>query len=306
MTSATELDDLNARFALSDQLRFHAHADGVLLADISNSHATARIALQGAQVLTYQPQGAAPVLWLSTQARGLPGKTIRGGIPVCWPWFGPHPDDAGKPAHGYVRAAPWEVRRSSASAESTQLVLGLPLRPDYQALFPHAADLDVELAVGVGAQLRVSLTTRNTGTASIPLSQALHTYFTVSDIAAVQVLGLEDCEYIDKVGGGPRKRQQGPISIAGEVDRIYLNTDADSVIDDPGLQRRIRIAHDGSRSTVVWNPWIEKAEKMGDLGPDGYRHMLCVENTNAADDTRQLAPGGVHTLTAVISVEAAP
>lgn len=306
MTSATELDDLNARFALSDQLRFHAHADGVLLAEIRNSHATAQIALQGAQVLTYQPNGAAPVLWLSTQARCLPGKTIRGGIPVCWPWFGPHPDDAGKPAHGYVRAAPWEVRRSTTTAAATELVLGLPMHPEYLALSPHAAALDVELAVSVGAQLRVSLTTRNTGTSSIPLSQALHTYFNVSDIAAVRVLGLEGCEYIDKVEGGPRKTQQGAISIGGEVDRIYLRTDADSVIDDPGLNRRIRIAHEGSRSTVVWNPWIEKAAKMGDLGPDGYRHMLCVENTNAVDDARQLTPGVAHTLTAIIGVEAAP
>ncbi len=306
MSSATALDDLNARFALSDQLRFRAHADGVLLADIRNSHATAEIALQGAQVLQYQPSGAAPVLWLSTEARCLPGKTIRGGIPVCWPWFGPHPDDAGKPAHGYVRAAAWEVRRSAATDVATQLVLGLPQRPEYQTLFPHTAALDVELTVSVGAQLRVSLTTRNTGSASIPLSQALHTYFTVSDIAAVRVLGLEGCEYIDKVDGGLRKKQQGAISIGGEVDRIYLQTDSDSVIDDPGLQRRIRVAHEGSRSTVVWNPWIEKATKMGDLGPDGYRHMLCVENTNAADDARQLAPGEEHTLTAVIGVESRP
>ncbi len=302
MASATELDDLNARFALSDQLRFRAHTDGVLLADIRNRHATAEIALQGAQVLQYQPAGAAPVLWLSTAARCLPGKTIRGGIPVCWPWFGPHPD-AGKPAHGYVRAAPWEVRHSATTDAITQLVLGLPLRPEYTTLFPHAADLDVELTVSVGAQLRVALTTRNTGTVGVPLSQALHTYFTVSDIAAVQVLGLAGCEYIDKVDGGLRKLQQGPIGINGEVDRIYLLTDADSVIDDPGLRRRIRIAHEGSHSTVVWNPWIEKATKMGDLGPDGYRHMLCVENTNAADDARQLAPGDEHTLTAIIGVE---
>ncbi len=305
MTSATELEGLNARFAVPDQLRFHAHADGVLLADISNRHATARIALQGAQVLQYQPRGAAPVLWLSTQARCLPGKTIRGGIPVCWPWFGPHPDDAGKPAHGYVRAAPWEVRRSAASATATQLVLGLQPRPEYQAFTPHATALDVELSVSVGAQLRVSLTTRNNGATHIPLSQALHTYFNISDIGSVRVLGLEDCTYIDKVDGGLRKMQHGALSIGGEVDRIYLGTDADSVIDDPGLRRRIRIAHEGSRSTVVWNPWVEKARKMGDLGPDGYRQMLCVENTNAADDARQLPPGGAHTLTAVIGVETA-
>jgi glucose-6-phosphate 1-epimerase len=178
------------------------------------------------------------------------------------------------------------------------------MRPEYAALTPHAAALEVTLAVSIGAQLRVTLTTRNTGAVSISLSQALHTYFNISDIGAVRVTGLEGCEYIDKVDGGKRKLQQGAVSIGGEVDRIYLQTDADSVIDDPGLQRRIRIKHEGSRSTVVWNPWIEKAAKLGDLGPDGYRHMLCVENVNAADDARQLAPGAEHTLTAVIGVEA--
>jgi D-hexose-6-phosphate mutarotase len=198
------------------------------------------------------------------------------------------------------------VRRSAATATDTQLVLGLPMRPEYAALTPHAAALEVTLAVSVGAQLRVSLSTRNTGAVSIPLSQALHTYFNISDIDAVRVTGLEGCEYIDKVDGGMRKLQQGAVSIGGEVDRIYLQTDADSVIDDPGLQRRIRVKHEGSRSTVVWNPWIEKAAKLGDLGPDGHRHMLCVENANAADDARQLAPGEEHTLTAVIGVEATP
>ena len=306
MTSASELSDLTARFALSDQLRFHASSDGVLLADIRNSHATAQISLQGAQVLTYQPTGAAPVLWVSSEARCRPGKAVRGGIPVCWPWFGPHPADPGKPAHGFARAAPWEVRRSLATAASTQLLLGLPMRPEFLALMPDASGLDVTLAVSVGAQLHVALTTRNTGSVSIPLSQALHTYFNISDIDAVRVTGLEGCEYIDKVDGGSRKAQQGAVRIGGEVDRIYLQTDADSIIDDPGLQRRIRIKHEGSRSTVVWNPWIAKAAQLGDLGPDGYRHMLCVENTNAADDARNLAPGAEHTLTAVISVEAAP
>jgi glucose-6-phosphate 1-epimerase len=305
MTGTTELDDLIARFALSDQLRFHANEEGLLLADIRNSHATAQISLQGAQVLTYQPHGAAPVLWMSSEARCRPGKAVRGGIPVCWPWFGPHPADPGKPAHGFARAAPWEVRCSSATAAATQLLLGLPLRPEYLALMPDAAALEVTLSISVGAQLRVALTTRNSGTVGIPLSQALHTYFSISDIGAVRISGLEGCDYIDKVDAGLRKTQQGAIGIGGEVDRIYLQTDADSVIDDPGLQRRIRIRHDGSRSTVVWNPWIEKAAKLGDLGPDGYRHMLCVENANAADDARELVPGAEHTLAAVIGVEMA-
>lgn len=301
-TAAATPSELNTRFGLAGQLHFTTHPDGVIIAEINNTHASAQVALQGGQVLTYQPQGAAPVLWLSPAARCLPGKSIRGGIPVCWPWFGPHPDDSSKPGHGYVRTAPWQVLRSAATPEATELVLGLIAQPEYQALSEHAAQLDVQLSVSIGAHLRVSLTTRNTGTQNIPLSQALHTYFNVSDIEAVRILGLEGCDYLDKVDGGLRKTQTGAISIAGEVDRIYLNTDSDCLIDDPGLRRRIRIAHEGSRSTVVWNPWIAKAEKLGDMGPDGYRHMLCVENANAAEDARELAPGATHTLAAVISL----
>ncbi len=301
--AGTELEDLNARFALRGELRFDIHEEGVLLAEISNRHAMARIALHGAQVLAYQPHGAAPVIWLSSEARCVPGKTIRGGIPVCWPWFGPHPEDATKPAHGYARTALWQILRTSATDTATQLILELPMRSEYAALTPHAASLEATLCISVGATLRVSLTTRNTGTIGIPLSQALHSYFNVSDIGAAQISGLEGCDYIDKVDGDLRRAQHGAIHIDSETDRIYLETDKDSVIDDSGLRRRIRIKSEGSRSTVVWNPWVAKAQKLGDVGADGYRHMLCVETTNAADDARQLAPGAEHTLTTEISTD---
>lgn len=301
--NTTTLDALNQQFGLAAQLHFSAVAGHAIVAIIDNGAASAQIALQGAQVLTYQPAGAAPVLWLSPAARWVPGKSLRGGIPVCWPWFGPHPGDTAQPAHGYARGELWEVRSSSATPGATHLVLGLPPRPSYQRYVPYAADLDVELAISISAQLRMTLTTRNKGTQRVPLSQALHSYFHVSDIGGVRILGLEDHVYIDKVAGG-RTTQRGAIEINGEVDRIYLDTDGDCVIEDPGLQRRLRIAHAGSRSTVVWNPWITKSQRLGDLGDSGYREMLCVETANAAEDARQLAPGTTHVLSAVISLEA--
>lgn len=300
--SAAPLDELNQRFGLAGQLRFSAPAETAIVAEIDNGHASAQLALQGAQVLTYQPSGATPVLWLSPAARWVPGKSLRGGVPVCWPWFGPHPEDAAQPAHGYARGQMWEVRSSSAIPGTTHLVLGLPARAEYQRYTPYAADLDVELAISISTQLRMTLTTRNKGTVRAPLSQALHTYFRVSDISGVRILGLEDHVYVDKVAGG-RATQRGAIQIDGEVDRIYLDTDDDCVIEDPGLRRRIRIAHTGSRTTVVWNPWVAKSQQLGDMGAAGYREMLCVETANAADDARQLAPGATHVLSAVISLE---
>lgn len=300
--NAALLDELNRHFALAGQLRFSAPADAAPVAAIDNGLASAQVALQGAQLLAYQPSGAAPVLWLSPAAHWMPGKSLRGGVPVCWPWFGTHPEDAAQPAHGYARGQLWTVRGSSATPGATHLVLGLPPRAEYQAFAPYAADLDVELAISIGSQLRMTLSTRNQGALRVPLTQALHTYFRVSDISGVRVLGLEDHVYIDKVAGG-RATQRGAIQIDGEVDRIYLDTDQDCVIEDPGLQRRIRIAHTGSRATVVWNPWIVKSQQLGDMGSAGYREMLCVETANAADDARQLAPGATQVLSAVISLE---
>jgi glucose-6-phosphate 1-epimerase len=123
-------------------------------------------------------------------------------------------------------------------------------------------------------------------------------------VRQVRIHGLGNCPYLDKVDAGARKQQSGPVRIGAEVDRIYLDSVADCLIDDPGLRRRIRVAKSGSRSTVVWNPWTEKAAKMGDFGgPSGYLHMLCVESANAAEDVVSLAPGASHTLAVAYSIE---
>ena len=155
----------------------------------------------------------------------------------------------------------------------------------------------------MGATLELDLVTRNTGDAPFTLGAALHTYFAVSDIRHIAVRGLEACDYLDKVDAGRRKQQSGPVTFSGETDRIYLDTDADVLIEDPGWQRRIRIAKGGSRSTVVWNPWIEKADRMGDLGEEGYLSMVCVETANAADDVVTVMPAAEHHLWTRFSVE---
>ena len=160
--------------------------------------------------------------------------------------------------------------------------------------------------VTVGRTLALDLVTRNTGKEPIVIGDALHTYFEVSDIRNVTIRGLEDCPYIDKMDNGSRKRQEGPVTIGAETDRIYLDSTADCLIEDPGLKRRIRIAKRGSRSTVVWNPWIEKAAKMGDFGENGYLNMVCVESANAAEDVVTVAPGGAHSLQVVYGVERLP
>ncbi|MGD9787426.1 MAG: D-hexose-6-phosphate mutarotase [Sulfuricellaceae bacterium] len=298
-----DLDMLNSRHALAGALRFTRADNGPTLAEIANPLGSASIALEGGQILTWAPKDQEAVVWLSPQAKYTAGKSLRGGIPVCWPWFGPHATESAFPAHGFARNKPWDVASSEQLTDgATRLTLKLQQDQETAAWWPHRAELT--LTVTVGAVLRIELATRNLGNQPLTLSEALHTYFHVSDIGAVSVNGLEGCAFLDKVDGGARKTQDGAVTIVGEVDRVYLGTTATAVIHDPGLKRRIRIAKSGSRSTVVWNPWAEKGAKFGDMGDDGYRRMLCVETANALDDAVTVAPGDTHVLMAEYAVEA--
>lgn len=293
---STPADALNSRFAL-EGLSFREGPGGLVFAEIDNAHATATLCLQGAHLVTWRPRGQAePVIWVSEAARFAPGKSIRGGIPVCSPWFGPHASEAGFPAHGFARSVPWQVTETRALEDgATRIALVLMQNEQTRAQFPHACRL--ELALTIGERLRAELTTTNLDTVPVTIGEALHAYFRIGDISSARVLGLDGCEYVDKVDGGARRRQAGAIEFTGETDRVYLNTAAECVIEDPLLGRRIRIAKSGSQSTVVWTPWKEKADKMGDLGPEeGWRRMVCVESGNALDNVVSVPPGGRHVL----------
>jgi len=168
-------------------------------------------------------------------------------------------------------------------------------------LWPHSAELT--LTVTVGERLRLELATRNTGAEPFTITQALHTYFHVDDIGTIRVEGLDGKDYIDRVGGDARLVQHGPVTVTGELDRIYLDCPGKTTIIDESLQRQIHITKQGSRSYVVWNPWVEKSARLGDMGEDGYRHMICVESCNAWDDVVDVAPGTEYTLSTEYSVE---
>ena len=296
------IESLNHHFSIPQQLTFVASANGLPVAKIDNSLASATIALQGAHVMTFHPHGTDPVLWLSEQAQLQPGKAVRGGIPICWPWFGAHAANPGFPAHGFARSLDWRVIASEQLADgATRIAFELQKNEISRAQWPYLCHL--RCIVTVGQALTVELITQNTGDVPFELGEALHTYFAVGDIEQVRVLGLEECRYFDKLDGGTRT-QQGPIAIHAEIDRVYKDTTADCVIEDSLLQRRIRIAKSGGGATVVWNPWVEKAARMGDMGENGYRRMLCVESANALDSLVTLVPGETHRLQAIYSVEA--
>jgi len=279
------------------RLDFEASPLGGPVARLTHGDFQVLVALHGAQVLNWTYRGDG-LLWLSPVARLRDGKGIRGGIPICWPWFGDHPTDASKPAHGFVRHRAWSVASAHSTSNCVSISLATSTTDADRALWPHSAEALV--TVTLGDALTVALKTRNTAADAFTLTEALHTYFRVSDISNVSVMGLDGLAYLDKLEGFARKQQQGPIQFAGEVDRVYLGRTSPITIFDNGPNRRIVIESAGSSSAVVWNPSTAKTARLGDMGsPDAFRQMVCVETANAGDDVVTLGPGETHTLTAV-------
>jgi len=300
----SDLDPLIRRFAIPGTLRFEKLPGELVAIRVDSELAGACVLLQGAQVIGYQPRGERPVVWLSERGRYVAGKSVRGGIPVCWPWFGPHATDPTLPAHGFARAVQWDVQQTEVLPDGrVRLALELAQTDAMRAQGPHACSL--RYTITIGRELELSLATRNAGSEGFAITQALHTYFQVGDVRRISIHGMDGCTYLDKVGGSTKRRQQGPITFTQETDRIYLDTGGACEIRDPSMDRTVLVTATGSRSTVIWNPWIEKADRMGDFAPDGYLGMVCVETANAADDAVQVGPGQEHVLSAQIRLSRA-
>lgn len=286
---------LASQFRVTGMLDFAETEHGLVKAVVSHGGMKGELVLQGAQITAWQPAGAQPVIFLSPRAVLAPQKAIRGGIPVIFPWFGPHPTDPRAPQHGFVRTALWEL----AGAEQTQdgVALDLSLAAEGFAL---------AYRVAFGDELRLSLTVRNTSDTEVAFEEALHSYFAVSDVERVAVSGLEANGFIDKTADMRRCPPAGaPLRLTGETDRVYLDVPGALAIADPGWGRRIVIEKSGAASTIVWNPWPEKAGAMSDLGADNWRGFVCVETGNVADNRVSLAPGETHEMTTRISLDAA-
>ena len=269
---------------------------------VENTAGTAEIYFQGAHVTAWHPAGSRdPVLWMSRRAMLEPGKPIRGGVPICFPWFGAHPAHASAPAHGFARVREWRLVGAEDDASGgvtlTMELTGADLSPHW----PHS--FRARHRITMGSALRLELDVHNPGDEPFTFEEALHSYFAVGEIRDASVEGLEDVEYVDKVGGLRRTRQgREPIRFTGETDRIYVDTRATCVVHDPRGRRRVAISKTGSDDTVVWNPWIAKARAMPDFEDDEWPGMVCVETANVGGGARTLAPGGSHTMTAVIEV----
>lgn len=263
--------------------------------EVKNEAAEAKVALQGAHLFHYARAGEEPILWLSEASDFELGKAIRGGVPVCWPWFGFNKDKS-LPQHGFARTALWEfVGSDEVDAKTT--VLTLRLTHDEKKLQMWNYRFLLELKITISDKLSMELKTTNLDDKSFKISQALHTYFSVSHISEVAIKGLDKKPYLDALTW-KNEIQNGDITFNQEVDRVYQEVDGEIVLSDK--RREVHIKNSGSSSVVVWNPWIEKTLRMSAMQEDAYKHMLCIESANAFDDARVLKPKEVHILGAVI------
>ncbi len=260
---------------------------------IENRSAAAKIALQGAHLFHYQAKGKAALLWLSETSFFETGQSIRGGVPICWPWFGMPKDDMTLPQHGFARTSLWEyMDADETDDETTQITLQLTHSTESLALWPHKFKLILNITIG--KTLSMSLTTENCDDKAFEVTSALHTYFNISAIENISVEGLDQHRYLNALTG-KYNLQNGNIIIDREVDRVYQKVSSPLFLIDK--KRTIEINNEGSSSVVVWNPWIKKCARMSAMKDDAYKSMLCIETANAFEDTRTIQPNQSHTLT---------
>lgn len=282
---------------------------------VRTANAELLVAQQGAQILSYQRDGERPLIWLSEQAEFKQGQSVRGGVPLCWPWFGDlrrnpqavqalYRGGSLVPAHGLVRGLDWQLLGIDCQDHSVILDFVFNSLEQPQTEWPHAAEL--QLRIRLDDQLHLELSNRNLGDTPLTISQALHSYFAVGDIRQARVEGLRGCRYIDTLDNWLERQQSDTLSFHGETDRIYLDTPAQLSIVDPVWQRRIHLHSSGSGSAVLWNPWIDKARRLSQCAEDAWQGMLCVEHANVLNDLLVLAPGAQHRLSVSLWSEALP
>lgn len=270
---------------------------------IATPFCRALVSQQGAQLLEFQAVGKKPLLWLSEQAAYAPGRAIRGGIPLCFPWFGPHPQDPAKPAHGFARSQRWALAGAETVGETLQLSFRLAASPETRALWPH--EFIATLTMILGRTLTLQLMVENTGGQDFRFCFAFHSYFPVGDIRQTRVEGLEGCQYIDQLAPdrAPRRQSQ-PIRFEAETDRIYLHTPDRYCLVDEDQGQAVRITAQGCRSVVVWNPWDAKAASLADMADAAWQHMVCVESGNLESDAIVLPAGASKAFSILLESEA--
>ena len=239
-------------------------------------------------------------MFISDNAYFQQGKAIKGGIPICWPWFGAAPEDAKQQDHGFVRNNFWSVLSVTATENGdTKVKLEFEDTEKTRETWPYSFYLSLEITIG--SDLTLELYSRNTGNQPFTMTEALHSYFNVGDASQVKVLGLEHTEYLDKTENFVKVCQVGAVTLSEATDHIHTDVKHNLTIDDPAFNRKIRISSTGNKNVVVWNPWSKGSAEMKDLASDDYKHFICVEIANASDRVK-IEPGCQYKLTSHYSV----
>lgn len=297
-----DLDRLNNSFAIPGVAQLVPGVNGLPKVRVTTAAASADIYLHGAHLTSWTPAGAEEVIFLSEKAQFQDGKAIRGGVPICFPWFNAKSDAKActppAPAHGFVRTKAWELESIIHEGNAVAVALSTGNAEATRPWFPH--DFRAEYRATIGAQLRLELTVINTGQTPFAFEEALHTYYRVGDIQRIRLATLDGVAYQDNADSNRESLQQGDSTFAGRTDHAYLDTRADLELIDPAMDRRVLIGKENSLNTVVWNPWEELARGMADLGDDEWRRFVCVEAANIRAAAVSLQPGERHTMAAEI------
>jgi len=282
------------QFEIPGRLSFIEGEGGLLKIVIDTAFSDAEIYLHGAHITHFQKKGEEPILFISAASDFALEKSIRGGVPIIFPWFGPRD---GLPAHGFARLLVWTLCETSQMPDgSVSLCFRMPTTELY----------DAEFRVTIGDCLSMELSVRCSHPKEVEFETCLHTYFNVSSIDEISIHGLRNFSYIDKVKTTVCVETAPAIDISSEVDRVYFNTPTTVEIEDRGFRRKICIEKSMSNSTVVWNPWIEKSMRLPDFCDDEYQQMVCVESGNVAKNQIVLKPRETAVMKVVVKSEKLP
>ncbi|MGC2401108.1 MAG: D-hexose-6-phosphate mutarotase [Acidobacteriaceae bacterium] len=294
------VEELNQSFGIPGAAEISAGNGGLPRLRIKTPIATGEIYLHGAHLTSWHPAGTDEVIFLSSRSQWQEGRAIRGGIPVCFPWFRNKVDDPKAPSHGFARTRTWQLDSVKLLNDAVAVSLSMGSDEGTRAWWPY--DFHLAHRLSIGAELIQELVVSNTGSTALHFEEALHTYYRVGAADKVRISGLDGVAYLDNTDENRKKLQEGDIMFTAQTDRAYLDTMQAVEIEDPVLRRRIRLTKENSRTTVVWNPWATGAKTLSDLGDDGWRTMACVEASNMRDYSISLAPGQQHSMRTVIGI----
>jgi glucose-6-phosphate 1-epimerase len=298
--TAFTIEELNSRLGIADCAQVLADEAAIPKVRITVPLCDGEMHLHGAQVTSWKPAGAEEAIFLSRQACFEEGRAIRGGIPICFPWFRAKVDDSHAPAHGVVRTKIWTLESIEQNATGITVSMYTQSDPESRRWWP--ADFRLLHRVTFGSELKLELTVSNTGAKPLRFEEALHAYYRVGDVRKVRIRGLDGVAYLDNIESNKKKKQNGDVVISSPADNAYMNTQNPLQLIDPVRNRSIQVTKQNSDSTVIWNPWAEGARALSDLGDDEWQDMVCVEGSNILENAVELAPSADHKITVTMTV----